>query len=104
MKKILSFVLVLFVVFCFISCGGASSLLGRWELEPDQPTRGNIEEMELLKDGAGIVDGSGITWKMENNRFYVTHPIMAASWGYKLSGGILILTTDDGTNLTYKKK
>jgi hypothetical protein len=30
---------------------GSSALVGMWALEPGQPTRGNIEDMELLKDG-----------------------------------------------------
>ena len=104
MKKKLALVLVLTLVFLLVACGGSSAFLGRWSLEPGQPTWGNIEEMELLKDGTGIVDGAGISWKVENNRFYVTHPLMAASWGYKISGATLTLTTDDGTSLTYKKK
>jgi len=105
MKKILTLVLFLTLTFSFITCGGGSSAIaGRWALEPGQPTRNNIEEMELLKDGTGIVDGQGINWKIENSRFYITHPFISASWAYKIAGAVLTLTDDDGTSLTYKKK
>jgi len=105
MKKVFALVLVLSVAFCFIACGGASSsLLGRWELEPGQPTLDNIKEVELLKDGLGIVGEQVITWKVENNRFYANLPWWEGSWGYKLSGDVLTLTNDDGTNSIYKKK
>jgi hypothetical protein len=105
MQRFFAIVLILMLTFSLVACGGGSSaLLGKWSLEPGQPTSGNIEDMELLKDGSGIVDGAGITWKVENSRFYVTHPLMAASWGYKISGATLVLTNDEGESLTYKKK
>jgi hypothetical protein len=105
MKRMFVIALILTLVFFLVACGGGSSaLVGKWALEPGQPTSGNIEDMELLKDGTGIVDGAGITWKVENGRFYVTHPLIAASWAYKISGETLVLTDDDGESLTYKKK
>jgi hypothetical protein len=82
--------------------GGSSALVGRWRLA-EGPTSGNPEDMELLKDGTGIIDGQGITWKTENGRFYMTHPLVAASWGYTVSGSTLTLTDDDGTILKYTK-
>jgi hypothetical protein len=103
MKIKLALVLVLALTFSLVSCGGSSALVGRWSLEPGQPTGGNIEDMELLKDGTGIVDGAGINWKVENGRFYVTHPLKAESWAYRISGAILTLTNDRGTILKYKK-
>ena len=105
-KFILSVMMVCLLSFVsFVACsGGTSELIGKWALEPGQPTRGNIEKMELLKDGTGIVDGEGISWKVENGSFYITHPMMAASWGYKISGSTLTLTDDDGEILTYKKQ
>jgi hypothetical protein len=81
---------------------GSSALAGRWHLV-EGPTSGNPEDMELLKDGTGIVDKAGITWKTENGRFYLTHPLVAASWSYTVSGPTLTLTKDDGTILKYKK-
>jgi len=98
-------VMVLVIGMTVVGCGGGSSaLVGKWALEPGQPTRGNIEDMELLKDGTGIVDSTGVTWKVENGRFYVTATLGAESFGYNISGGTLTLTKDDGTSLKYKKK
>ena len=87
-----------------VSCGGGkSALVGKWYLI-EGSTLGNPEEMELLKDGTAIVDGlGGITWKIENQRFYLSHPLAAFSSDYKLSGAMLILEDDDGDNLIYMK-
>ena len=89
--------------------GGKSALVGRWELI-EGPTRGNPENLELLKDGTGVGDDGvgGMTWKVENGRFYLTPPAFyhynAAAWDYKVSGSTLTLTDDKGTILKYKKK
>jgi len=85
------------------SSGSVSSFPGRWSLV-EGPTRNNPEEMDLLKDGTGIVDGAGISWKIENGRFYLIHPLMAFSSIYNVSGSTLTLTKDDGVVLKYKKK
>ena len=96
--------LMLAMVVSIAGCSGSnSSLVGRWYLD-EGPTYGNPEDMELLKDGTGIVDGAGISWKTENGRFYLTHPLQAASWSYKVSGKTLTLTDDDDTELIYKKE
>jgi hypothetical protein len=83
--------------------GGSSALAGRWYLV-EGPTYNNPEDMDLLKDGTGIIDKAGITWKTENGRFYVTHPLIAKSWSYTASGSTLTLTDDNGTVLKYKKR
>ena len=89
--------------------GGKSALVGRWSLV-EGPTRGNPEEMELLSDGTGVSDSiGGWIWKVENNRFYLTHSsgragYNEAAWGYKVSGATLTLTADNGTILKYQKK
>jgi hypothetical protein len=85
------------------SSGRASELVGRWSLE-EGPARNNPEEIDLLKDGTGIVDGAGISWKIENGRFYLIHPMMAFSSIYNVSGSTLTLTKEDGVVLKYKKK
>jgi len=86
------------------SGGSKAALIGRWSLEPGQPTRGNIEDLELLKDGTAIVDGEGGTWKVESGRFYFLAAVGALAYDYGVSGAILTLTDDDGTTLTYRKK
>jgi len=85
------------------SSGSASTIPGRWSLY-EGATRNNPEKMDLLKDGTGIVDGTGITWKVENGRFYLIHPLQAFSSIYNVSGSTLTLTKDDGVILKYKKK
>lgn len=85
-----------------VSCGGGdSALVGKWYLV-EGPSRNNPEDMELFKDKTAIVDKTGgVTWKTEKGVFYLSHPLMAASWSYKVSGSTLILTDDDGDNLVY---
>jgi uncharacterized protein (TIGR02145 family) len=84
-------------------CDGKSALAERWDLI-EGSAKGNPENMELLSDGTGIADGEGITWKTESNRFYLTHPNKAKSWGYKVSGSELTFTDDGGKILKYKKR
>jgi hypothetical protein len=85
------------------SSGSASALAGRWYLD-EGPSYRNPEEMDLLKDGTGIVDGLGVTWNIENGRFYLINPVFAFSSIYNVSGSTLKLTTDDGDILIYKKR
>jgi len=86
-----------------MGCSAGSALVGKWKLEEGQPTYNNIEDMELLKDGTGIVDGVGISWKVDKGRVYFTASSLGAfAYDYKISGDILTLT-EDGKSLTYKK-
>ena len=95
----------------FISCNvvsGRSALVGRWSLI-EGPTRGNPEELELLRDGSGVGDGvGGMIWKVENGRLYLTPPgfyrYNEAAWRYKVSGSTLTLTADNGVILKYQKR
>jgi len=84
------------------SSGSASAIPGRWSLE-EGPSYGNPEEMDILKGGTGIVDGTGVTWKIENGRFYLINPMFGFSSIYNVSDSTLTLTKDDGTVLKYKK-
>jgi hypothetical protein len=95
-------VLAMMLVFGLMGCSGSSALAGKWQLV-EGPTRGNPESIELLTDGTGILDGQGITWKTENGRFYMTHPLLAQSWSYTAAESTFTLTKDDGTILKYKK-
>jgi hypothetical protein len=61
-----------------------------------------IEKLELLKDGTGIVDNQGVTWKTQGSRFYLTAPWGAKAVDYKLSGSVLTFT-DNGTSTVYKR-
>jgi len=84
------------------SSGKGSAFPGKWSLV-EGPRRNNPEEMDLLKDGTGIVDGVGIQWKVENGRFYLIHPLVSFSSTYKVSGSTLTLTNDDDEVLIYRK-
>ena len=102
-KRIMIMLFIIITIgLVFAGCNGTSALLGRWELE-EGPTHGNPEEMELLKGGTGIVDDVSITWKTENGRFFITHPLFAFSASYKVSGSTLTFVTNDGDTLIYKK-
>jgi len=86
-----------------VSSGNVSAFPGRWSLV-EGDTDGNPEEMDLLKDGTGVVDKIGVTWKIENGRFYIISSLFGFSSIYNISGSTLTLTTDDGEVLKYKKK
>jgi hypothetical protein len=76
-----------------VSCGGGkSALAGRWFLVDGN----SFDDVELLKDGTGIVDGNEVSWKVEKNRLYVTHPQQAVSFDYQLADSKLTLTDADG--------
>jgi hypothetical protein len=77
--------------------------VGRWVIEEGQPTRGIFENMELLKDGTGIVDKMGVTWKTENRRIYFTTSLDAIAYDYRISSSTLTLTNDDGQSIKYQK-
>ncbi|MDR0518272.1 MAG: fibrobacter succinogenes major paralogous domain-containing protein [Fibromonadaceae bacterium] len=97
--------LALALALTFTACEAAvpSALVDIWSLV-DGPASGNPEEMELLKDGTGIVDQKGVTWKTEKDRFYLTNPTKATSYSYKVQGSALTLIKDDGVVLKYKTK
>jgi hypothetical protein len=43
-------------------CSESSALVGKWHSKEN--------DLELSKDGTGILDKAGFTWKTENGRFY----------------------------------
>jgi hypothetical protein len=59
-------VLALFLASCG---GGKSALVGRWLLVEGS----GFDELELLSDGTGIADQNEVSWKVEKDRFYITH-------------------------------
>jgi len=56
--------------------------------------------MELLRDGTGIVDNDSKSWKTQGNRMYFMGS-PARAFNYKLSGSTLTLINDDGNEATY---
>jgi len=96
------------------SSGSKSALVGRWELDDydyndnyyhsyDDKPSSELKTMELLKDGTGIVGSLGVTWKVENERFYIISPVLGLSANYNVSGSTLTLTNDKYI-FKYKKK
>jgi len=96
--------------FLFVLCGigyGASvpsKLVGQWvpggRVAPGKP--GN---MELFKDGTGVIDGDiQISWKVENKGIVMSLPGRYLSCKYKVSGYELNLAYDDGDRVILIKK
>jgi hypothetical protein len=78
-----------------------SDFVGKWELEG-----GNFpfRKAELFKDGTGITDENGFSWKLVDNRLVITHPFFAMACDYKISGAKITLITDDGKSGTFVKR
>ena len=101
-------VLVFGLVFSLVSCGGVSSLVGKWAPEEGQrvPRSGFIEKtLVLQKDGTGIADGYSVKWIVEKGRITIKADMgMSVTFDYKLSGSTLTLTSDEGVSVRYKKQ
>jgi hypothetical protein len=83
--------------------GGSSALVGRWVHESGV-TRNKPENMELLKDGTGICDGTSITWKLEGNRLIIQSSLIGLACDYQISGSKLTLMYDDGGSAIFIKR
>jgi hypothetical protein len=83
--------------------GGKSALVGRW-IHESGVTRNKPENMEFLKDGTGLIDGTSITWKVEGNRIIIQSSLMGLACDYKLSGSKLTFNYDDGGSAIFAKK
>jgi len=81
-----------------------SALVGKWKLEEQNPKY--ISEIELLSDGTAIAVGVAMTWRVEDGRMYIIHPMgqRAGSTRYEVSGSTLTLTHEDGSIATYTKQ
>lgn len=107
--KVISITLCLLAVVsvvAFAQSGGQSALVGKWipESGGKAPT-GLPDDLELFKDGTGIMEGFSISWKVENKRFVISllSSSRATVYNYEISGSKLILTHDNGRNETYVK-
>jgi uncharacterized protein (TIGR02145 family) len=83
------------------SCDAAnnpSALAGHW-LHESGPTKGKPEDMELFKDGTGVVDKLSISWKVENKRLIVLSSLDGFAYDYEVSGYRLTLT-DNAEKIT----
>jgi len=111
-KRLVSVFLAAGVVFlggCFNKQGGSSGsgkpsdLAGHW-IHVSGRTSGMPEDMELYKDGTGIVDKMSVTWKVENKRLVLLAALGGSSHDYKLSGYELTIIDKDGDSAILVKK
>jgi uncharacterized protein (TIGR02145 family) len=58
------------------------------------------QNMELLRDGTGIVDGNSNSWKTQDNRVYFMGS-PAKAFGYKISSSALFLINDSRNSTVY---
>ena len=89
------------IIVNFSSCDGRSALVGRWRLEEGWS---DFHDVEFFRDGTGIVDGSGVNWKVERDRLIVTHPFMAIAWKFKVSGSTVTITDNNGEVSVFRKQ
>jgi uncharacterized protein (TIGR02145 family) len=116
--KFLGMALVLTViVVCWVGCGSSrnpSALVGSWKYF-DGETGDIPRDMELFKDGTGMVDENrpwtgaagtmtGVTWKVENQRLVFLIGSRGLSCSYNVSGYELVLTMDNHTSVTFVKE
>ena len=80
-----------------------SELVGNWVIVEGK-TKDSPENMELFRDGTGVVDKATVSWKVEDKRFVILSSLMGMACDYKISGSELILTYDDGKSGTFVKK
>ena len=111
-----TFKLLLLSLLCLVlpllsGCGnGSSALVGRWLVDEEQWQASGVKEFALFKDGTGIIVSSSdhktsVTWKVTDNRFYLTSPEQTRESDYKISGSTLTLTPQDGhPSLVLKKQ
>jgi uncharacterized protein (TIGR02145 family) len=94
----------IFMVLALTSAYGAGNpaLVGRWLPEGGgRVPRGFPDDLELFKDGTGIIDKISVKWKVDKNRFIVTSSSVGFAFNYTVSGKMLTLI-DDNNNKTAK--
>jgi uncharacterized protein (TIGR02145 family) len=101
--------LVLCLVFVFCNNYGGKSrpseLVGQWERAS---WSGSIyyrpKNLELFKDGTGVVDGGTVSWKVENKRLVILSSSKGLACNYKVSGYELALAYDDRDSAIFVRK
>jgi len=83
---------------------GKSALVGKWA--GGNNSNNFPDNLELLKDGRGIIDSSGgITWTVEGDRLYIFgNGGSARAYEYSISGTTLTLTYKDQMYMFAKQK
>jgi len=63
-----------------------------------------VENMELFKDGTGLVDELSITWKAENKRLIIYSTKGWSAYDYSMYGYELTIVNDDGDSAIFVKR
>jgi uncharacterized protein (TIGR02145 family) len=96
------------LMFCISSSGQTRppELAGQWEYATgDYYQRGiKPDNVELFKDGTGILDGNTISWKVEGKRLVILSSTLGFACEYKVSGYELAVTYDGGRGAIFVKK
>ena len=110
-KSIFNSVVAVSSCFMLFSCGGGtkpSELAGQWVYESgvrNVKDLGRVpEQIELFKDGTGVVEGNSISWKVENNRLVFLSSQLGFACNYKLSGYALTFIDENGDSATFVRK
>ena len=83
---------------------GSSAFVGKWVTEDGSPAPSGLpDNLELFKDGTGVMEGKSISWKVENKRFVISSSLkgFASAFDYEISGRMLTLTDDNGKREIY---
>jgi len=104
-KRLVSVFLAASVEF-FIGCenGGKPSVLAQHWIYINGTVKDKPDDMELFKDGTGVLDKNSIIWKIKNKRLILLSGGTDLSCRYKVSGYELTLSYDDGGSAVFVKK
>jgi len=99
---------VLLVMAFMVSCVGddSSAFVGKWITEDGSSAPfGLPDNLELFKDGTGVIEGRSISWKVEDKRFVISSSLkgFASAFDYEISGRILTLIDDKRERERYFK-
>ncbi|MDR2694443.1 MAG: TonB family protein [Chitinispirillales bacterium] len=95
---------------CLSGCGGgggsggrSAELAGHW-VHKDGKINNRPDDVELFKDGTGVLDGTPITWKVESKRLALLSTTKGMTCDYKIAGLRLTLFDKSGDSALYLKK
>ncbi|MDR2582152.1 MAG: hypothetical protein LBC75_01560 [Fibromonadaceae bacterium] len=105
--KAITIFFTLTIIVTLVGCNddGQSAFVGKWETEDGSKAPSGLpDDLELFKDGTGVVEKMTISWKVENKRFVITSSLFGSAYNYEILGKNLTLTDDDGKIAKYIKK
>jgi uncharacterized protein (TIGR02145 family) len=82
-----------------------AALVGHWVfVDGYRSSKVPEKSVELFSDGAGVVDGLSLTWRVDNKRLSLLTSSVGISADYKVSGYELTLVYDGGDSAVFVKK